>query len=331
VSVSVADEAPRAGEDPAFRDAITFSFGDPAQRVFGLARVGIGGGGASGFAVVYAGDELAGASTATAVVAEGPVEAWDDVSAAGVRSTVQTPLKVWTVTYDGDDAGFDLRFEAVSAPAALDAETPVALVGGMTGYEQLCSVAGTVRVGARTIGVRCLGQRGHLWGTPDWSRIELARTLSAWLGADRAVYVTAVRPAKAKHHDEEAVAGFMFEGGEALAVFDPRLSTTYDGELRQRRAGLELWMEEEGGFARRAAGEVLCGTTVDLGELRLDSAFFAWRMEGREGTGRYDVLRRVEGGSRGLRGSRRTSGGGSRGSRGSDGSGGPDGGSRRRR
>jgi len=302
VSVSAADEAPRAGDDPAFRDAVTFSFGDPVKRVFGLARVGIGGGGASGFAVVYSGDELAGASTATAVAA-GDIVSWEDVSAAGVRATVQTPLEAWTVSYDGDAAGFDLRFEAVSVPAVLDAETPVARVGGTAGYEQLCAVAGSVRVGGQTIGVRCLGQRGHLWGTPDWSRIELARTLSAWLGADRAVSVTAVRPARAKHHDEEAVAGFVFDGGEPLAVFDPRLSTTYDGELRQRRAGLELWMQEEGGFARRAAGEVLCGTTVDLGELRLDSAFFAWRMEGREGTGRYDVLRRSDGGPSG--GSRR--------------------------
>jgi hypothetical protein len=154
-----------------------------------------------------------------------------------------------------------------------------------------------VRVGGHSIGVRCLGQRGHLWGTPDWTRIELARTLSAWLGADRALYVTAVRPAKAKHHDDEAIAAFIFDGGEPLAVFDPRLSTTYDGERRQRRAGLELWMQEEGGLARRAAGEALCGTTVELGELRLDSAFFAWRMEGRTGAGRYDVLRRVDGGS----------------------------------
>jgi uncharacterized membrane protein YgcG len=324
VSISAADEAPRAGEDPAFRDAVTFSFGDPAQRVFGLARVGVGGESASGFAVVYSGDALAGASTATSVAAEN-VETWDDVSAAGVRSTVRMPLEAWTVTYDGDEAGFDLRFDAVSAPAMLDAETPVARVGGMTGYEQLCSVAGTVRVGKRVIGVRCLGQRGHLWGMPDWGRIELARTLSAWLGADRAVYVTAVRPAKAKHHDEEAVAGFLFDAGEPLAVFDPRLSTTYDGGLRQRRAGLELWMEEQGGFARRAAGEVLCGTTVDLGELRLDSAFFAWRMEGREGTGRYDVLRRVDGGSGGKRGSA-----GGRGSRGGSGGSGGSGGESRR-
>jgi len=54
-------------------------------------------------------------------------------------------------------------------------------------------------------------------------------------------------------------------------------------------------MSAEGGYARRAAGEVVCGTTVDLGDLRLDSAFFQWRMEGRTGTGRYDVMRRVDG------------------------------------
>jgi hypothetical protein len=300
VSVSVADEVPRADDDPAFRDAVTFSFGDPAASVYGLARVGLGGGAASGFAVVYAGDTLAGASTEAGVevevdVAVGAVGSWAAVSAAGVRSTVETPLAAWTVTYDGPEAGFDLRFEAVSSPAALGAEEPVARAGGMEGYEQLCGVTGAVRVGERRVNVRCLGQRGHLWGLPDWSRIELARTLSAWMGADRAVTLTAVRPAKAKHHDEEAVAGFLIDRGEPLSIFEPRLSTTYDGSLRQRRAGLELWMHEDGGLARRAAGEVLCGTTVDLGDLRLDSAFFRWRMEGREGTGRYDVLRRVRG------------------------------------
>ncbi len=298
MSVAAADEAPRADGDPAFRDAITFSFGDAAAGVFGLARVGVGGAGASGFAVVYAGGALAGASTQAGVGAGGAVASWDAVRAAGVRSTVEAPLEAWTVSYDGPQAGFDLRFEAVCGPAVLAPEDPVAAAGGMRGYEQLCSVCGTATIGGRAVALRCLGQRGHLWGAPDWGRIELARTLSAWLGADRAVLLTAIRPARARHHDEEAVAGVLVDGGQARAIFDPRLSTTYDGDERQRRAGLELWLDEEGGYARRAAGEVLCGTTVDLGELRLDSAFFQWRMEGRAGVGRYDVLRRVGAGGR---------------------------------
>ena len=293
-AVQAADEAPRASDDPAFRDAVTFAFADPAAQLYGLARVGIGGGAASGFAVVYAGDEVAGASAQSHAVAEVP-DSWDPVSAAGVHCTVATPLEAWTVHYDGADAAFDLRFEALSSPAVFDPESPVSMASGTQGYEQLCSVTGHVRHRVRSHPVRGLGQRGHHWGTPDWSRIELARALSAWIGPDRALALTAVRPAKGKHHDEEAIGGFLIERGEPVAIVDPRLSTTYDGELRQRRAGLELWMTEEGGFARRAAGEVLCGTTIDLGEVRLDSAFFAWRMEGRAGTGRYDVLRRVSG------------------------------------
>ena len=95
----------------------------------------------------------------------------------------------------------------------------------------------------------------------------------------------------------EAVAASILERGEdgeprAVDVVDPRLSTAYDGEGRQLRAGLELWVDEDG-WPRRAAGEITCGTSLDLGRLRLDCAFFRWRMEGREGFGRYDVLRRA--------------------------------------
>lgn len=301
-TVSVADEAPRTAEDRAFRDAVTFSFGDPVVDLYGLARLGLAADGASGSAVVYHGEEVVGAAMQTAAA---PVVAdtWDAVSAAGVSSRIVTPLAAWTVSFQSAESAFDLRFEAVSAPAVLAADQPVARIGGMEGYEQLCNVTGTVRIGTRSVAVRCLGQRGHLWGAPDWGRIELARTLSAWMGADRAVHLTAVRPAKAKHHDEETVAGFLIDGGEPQPIFDPRISTGYDAEMHHRRAGLELWMQEEGGMARRAAGEAFCGTRMDLGELRLDSAFFRWRMEGREGVGRYDLLRRVDGGSGGSRGS----------------------------
>jgi hypothetical protein len=279
-----------AAPDAAFRDSMTFAFGDPAAKLYGLARISHGSDAANGLAVLYAGDTPVAASAGGAAAVEDP--SWESVRAAGVSVSVVRPLELWTVTYESDRGAFDLRFEACSAPAVLDADTPVGRAGGMEGYDQLCQVTGSISHGGRTHQVRCLGQRGQLWGKPDWDRIELARTVSAWLGEDRALTLTAVRAAKSKGHWDEAVSGFMFEFGEALEIDDPRLSTTYDGEQRQRRAGLELWMDEEAGHARRMAGEVLCGTSLELGEQRLDSAFFAWRMEGRSGVGRYDVLRR---------------------------------------
>jgi len=166
------------------------------------------------------------------------------------------------------------------------------------GYEQLCRVHGTVRSpGGREQRIDGLGQRGHSWGAPDWKRIELTRAVTAWMGDDLAVSLTAVRPAGKRDHSAEAVAAAILDRDEegvahATEVIDPRLTTTYDDEGRQRQAGLELWVDEDG-YPRRAAGELVCGTSLDLGRLRLDCAFFHWWMEGRQGFGRYDVLRRA--------------------------------------
>ncbi|MGI8731621.1 MAG: DUF7064 domain-containing protein [Solirubrobacteraceae bacterium] len=278
--------------DPDFRDALTFSFGDPAAEIYGMARISSGDAGSDGVAVLYAGDQPVAAGAGRGDAAGDP-PTWDSVRAAGVRVSVVEPLQAWTVAYEGKDGAFDLRFEACSAPAVFDAQSPVARAGGMQGYEQLCRVSGTASHGDRTHQLRCLGQRGQLWGTPDRGRIALSRSVSAWLGEDRALTVTAVRPAKAKSHFDEELTGFVFEDGQPIAIDDPRLTTAYDGDEHHRRAGLELWMDEESDHARRIAGEALCGTSLEVDELRLDSAFFAWRMEGREGIGRYDVLRRV--------------------------------------
>jgi hypothetical protein len=284
--------------DPGFRDAVTLSFGDPEAKRYGLIRLSHGGEVPSGLAVLYAGDRAVAASAGDGTATG---DTWDAITAAGVRVSVLEPLEAWSATYEGDGGAMDLRFEACSAPAVLDEDSPVARAGGIQGYEQLCRVTGTVTHGGRTHQVRCLGQRGQLWGNPDSRRIELARTVSAWLGQDRALTLIAVRPSKSKGHLDEAVSAFMFEDGEPLPIADPRLSTTYDGERHQRRAGLELWMGDEDDYARRVAGDVLCATTIDLGDQRLDSAFFQWRMEGRAGVGRYDVLRRADAGATGRR------------------------------
>jgi hypothetical protein len=302
VSVAPEQDAPQqpAEADRGFRDAVTFAFGDPVGKLYGHARIGLGADGANGLALLFSGTEIAAAATASGVEASsGPGSgSWEEVRVAGLRTAVVEPLSSWTLAFERDGAGFDLRFEARSTPALLDPESEVAKLGGMQGYEQLCAVSGTVVLDGHERRVDCLGQRGHSWGTPDPKRVDVARTLSAWLGADRALMLAAVRPARAKGHGEEAVAAWLVDGEAPVAIGEARLSTTYDGALRQQRAGLELWIDEESEFARRASGKVLCGTTLDLGDSVYNSAFFGWRMEGREGVGRYDVMRRA-GGKRG--------------------------------
>ena len=283
--ITVEHETRRPAGGEGFTDAVAFAFADPERSLYGMARLGAGGGHASALALLMRGREPVGA------VAEGglPIEDdwdWTAFSAAGLSGTVRAPLESWRLFYDGDSFGLDLVFEAISAPGE------VASVAD--GYEQLCRVTGTVRAGDEVIAVDGLGQRGHSWGAADWGGLELTRTLSAWLGDDRigGVALAGARPADARGHDDESVSAVLVERGEALPVADPRLSTTYDGDGHMRRVGLELWVTDDG-YPLRAAGEVLCGTSLDLGTLQLDVAFLRWHAEGREGVGRYEILRRT--------------------------------------
>jgi hypothetical protein len=282
VSLPAQDEAPRAD----VADAVTFAFADLEAGVSGLARAGFTEEGSSGLAVLFRGADPVAARADTAP--DGAGRDWEAIDAAGVRTAVVTPMREWTVAFDdGDGHGFQLEVSAISPPADLGDG-----VGGMTGYDHICRVEGTARVGSDDVRVRCLGERGRLWGSPDWTGMELTRSVGVWLEGGAGVTLHAARPAGAHGQDEEAARAFVFDGDAALPVAEPRLSTLSDLEGHQRRAGLELWVAEED-FPRRAAGELVGGTSLELGRLRLDCAFLRWRMDGRSGAGRYDILRRV--------------------------------------
>jgi hypothetical protein len=314
VTVTADLEQPRPAQGAEASDAVTFAFGDPAADVFGVIRVALSGEPAtgSGLAVLFAGGDVVAVRAAGGeAVAQ---RAWEAIEAAGVSTTVTRPLEEWTVSVAPQDGtGAQLRFAALSEPSWLDASSEVGTAGGMEGYEQLCRVTGTATVAGNVVQIDCLGQRGHSWGAPDWDKIARARTVNAWVDDELALSLTAIAPAgrKSQNHDTETLAAALFTSPPrddadadadaepapaarlvALDVPEPRLSTAFDPDGRQLRAGFELSFDPDLS-PRRGAGEVRCGTSIDLGRLRLDCAFFTWRMEGREGVGRYDVVRRT--------------------------------------
>jgi hypothetical protein len=281
--IRAADEAVR----DAATDSVTFSFGDADAQLYGLARLGLSDGAREGSALAL----LFSRREPVAAVAHGslPVDgaSWESLELGGVRTTIAEPLARWTVAFDGPDGqGFELAFDAVGEPAAAPP------LGGMAGYEQPCRVRGIVRAAGAERAIDGLGQRGRSWGDADWERIELARTVAAWTDGAAAV-LTAVRPTGAASHAEEYTWAALWEPERLVEIEDGRLSTTYDADGHARRAGLELWPAGEDEWARRGAGEVLCGSSLDLGALRLDCAFFRWHLEGRAGVGRYDIVRRA--------------------------------------
>jgi hypothetical protein len=286
--ITADDERVRTPAGEGFADSVTVAFGDPGADVYAVARLGIVPGAeprASSLAVLCAGGRPVGA------VAQGQIEVqapdWAALEAAGVRMETLEPLAGWRVAFTAEGAGFDVRLTALTGPIELEE------AGGMQGYDQLCRVQGTAVVGGSERPLDGLGQRTHAWGVADWDRMELVRTVGAWIGEDLAVGLQAVRRAGARGHDADAVSAWMLGEDGPQQLSEARLSTTYDDAGRQRRAGLELWEREDSEYPHRVAGEVVCGSTFELGALRLDTAFFRFRMEGREGAGRYDLLRRA--------------------------------------
>ena len=183
---------------------------------------------------------------------------------------------------DGWRAALGNRFELSFSPIceALD------LDGAST---RLCRVTGTVGGGK----VECLGTATETVTPPAWDELDALRGLSALFDQETAVLALARRPRGAIGHGQKQVVAWLVSSGEARLVEDARISTVYDGEGRQRTAGMELWMPGED-FPRRASGSAVAGTTLSLEGLRVNAAVFSWRMDGRDGAGAYELTFRDE-------------------------------------
>ena len=181
----------------------------------------------------------------------------------------------WRAELDG---AFSLDLDPVAAPVMLDG------VGA-----EVCEVTGTV--GHAT--VSCLGTVGRTATPPSWIELDAVRSLSALFDRTHAFVALASRPRGAQGHGHEQVTARLLHGGEVLDVEDARLSTVYDGDGRQRSAGLELWLPGEE-FPRRLSGTVVAGSSLVLERVDVHAAVFRWRMDERVGLGAYELAVRRE-------------------------------------
>jgi hypothetical protein len=238
-----------------------FDFADPERGLCGTLRP-------SGAAVVFDHDQVLAASPeADAKLGDGSGEATANVELDGVS----------------------LRLELSRLGG------PVSLRGERAGAEEVavCRVLGELRQGDRGQQLACLGIRSDGVSEADPREISLTRSIAIAFSDGGVLALRGARPRDAADHgDEELIAVVADPDGEATLVREPLLSTHYDDAGRHVRATLELWpeQEDEPRPPLRAAGSIVCGTSISLGERQLNVAFFRWSMSGRPGLGRYEVL-----------------------------------------
>jgi hypothetical protein len=104
--------------------------------------------------------------------------------------------------------------------------------------------------------------------------------------------LSAVRPRGAGGHGEETTGAVLCgPDGAPVDVSETLLSTEYGPDGVQRRATLELWLDDEDGQPLRGAGTLISAAEISHPGLTGTVAFFRWSVEGREGLGHYEVVR----------------------------------------
>jgi hypothetical protein len=286
-----------AGEDAksgkgGFHDALLVEFCDGERDVFGMLRVARvpGEDRTELMAVMFADGQVA---LRRLDPDAGPVPPdWTRAEVGPARAEIHTPLERWSVSYLDGDQGFDLELVATSAPIDLDDPPAAELsrVTGTHGFEQLCTVRGTATLGGRPVPIEGTGRRVRTWGAATLDAVSAVRSVYASAGG-AGVTVSAVRPAGAREHDEELIAGHLVgDGLEPQPVEQVRLSTVYDADGRPREAGLELLSTGEE-IPRRVAGEATCGIQLGSEGAVTWLAFFRWSVDGVPGYGSYQLLR----------------------------------------
>lgn len=165
--------------------------------------------------------------------------------------------------------------------------------------DQLCAVSGSLALHGVERGIDCLGWRARLEGDFDLAGIETLRQTYGWFDPADGLGLVALRPRKARGHDDDLIAATVLDPEPSPAVADPRLSSTYDSVGLPVRVGLELWFtseneaEESDGdgdrqFPRHAAGEAT-GAPIrwEVGEFRMRAVPLRWHSRGNDGAGAY--------------------------------------------
>jgi hypothetical protein len=190
-------------------------------------------------------------------------------------------------------ASLDVSDEVAKAEVSLDAASIAVEVRPAASPGPLRSGPATVELdrGGEKRSLECPGAAGELVGANGDG--GLVRSLVAVLHDGSALSLRSARPGGAQGHSAEHPEAWLLDpdGTELLPVNEPLLSTQYDADGDQMRAGLELWIGTEDQAPLRGSGARVCGTRLELGGWNMYAAFFDWTVEGVLGSGGYLIWR----------------------------------------
>jgi hypothetical protein len=211
------------------------------------------------------------------------------------RPASDSPASTVRVTVTGSQASEDWSLSGDGIELTVSPVGDPVNSSELEGYDQLCRLHGRLVLAGSEQAVEVPGRRSLRAGV-DLGRLDSLRDVCALFGPDDAVALTALRPRRTSGHGGDLVVATVFDPAGAVAVADPRLSTTYAADGSPTRAGIELWLDvsedSDEQYPRRAAGEATglrADATVD--GLSVSAHAFWWHSRGNDGAGVYLLAR----------------------------------------
>jgi len=188
---------------------------------------------------------------------------------------------------EGDAVALELATEAGQVRVELTPDPPLASLelGRVADCAESAPCSATVQLDGRAL--RC---RGHLtrWSEDPLAGAEILRHL-ALPGADGSLLIVLARAdaGAGSHAEEDGAAWLLGRAGGPGSYPHAYLSTQYDEDGHQTRAGLELWSADSDAPPIRAAG-----TTIGAGVAGgVEAAILSTSAEGVKGIGSYLIWR----------------------------------------
>ncbi len=245
-------------------DELCFDFVDPGAPACALVRVTREGDDADAQAVLL---------TPDATLLAGPTRSQISVDDDGTRASISVETGA---------GALDAEFTRLTR-ATVDAGTAFADATGITREAFAARAEARWRAGGEPGEAACVGRVVRTAGAPDWDRVERLRSLTVTLDDCSVLVVASARPAGSAGHDAEAVSAVLAEAdGSVVGFDDPLVSTEYDRGGEQRRVGVELWPSDPDAVVVRGAGTLVASSEA--------VAFLRFGLDGRAGTGRYEIL-----------------------------------------
>jgi hypothetical protein len=204
----------------------------------------------------------------------------DGFSVAGFRLEWEKPCERFRLRYTNGNAGFDLRWNAISPvykyPHPEDDQFPGHIEQGGT-------VTGTVTLGGVAHEFNGVGHRDHSWGGErDWSKFHRWTYLS---GEFESFWFNAVRIDLGPQVDIRI--GCLWDGNELLSLQQIEIEPALvEGGTRQ--TGVDCRIVDEHGREHHITGEVLVNTAVWMNRTVLKDAITRYTYKGQTGYGIHE-------------------------------------------